>query len=448
MAQERVINMRKKTINRREFIRAGATALAATSIGAKSSILGANDRIGVGFIGVGIRGHLLLEATQKIPGTQVVACCDLYDGHFDRVREMGVSDALTTKDYEKLLAGKNIDAVVIATPDHWHKKMTLDSLAAGKDVFIEKPMTHRWEDSADFEAAVKKSGRILQVGSQQQSNPSNAKVKELIQSGALGQVTYIHGAMHRNTPTGAWYYPVPPDASEKTIEWKRFIGDTKWYDFEARRFFQWRLYWEYSGGLPTDLFVHLITAAHYLMDVKMAKRVTSLGAIYRWKERREVPDHISALAEYPQGFILSLTSTANNAHPYPLLVIHGTEGTIEYYANRCVYYPEPAAESYGYSTRSWPEKTREAFAKANHVDPKTMRPLDAPKAGQPQEFRFEGDTTLLHLQAFYESVRSRKQPVQDVVFGSNAANVGHMVNISFKKGKPVDWDAAKRVVVA
>lgn len=447
------MEMRKKSINRREFIRgaaitSGLAGLAARPAAARPRAMpGANDRVGVGFIGIGIRGTLLMEATQKVAGTQVAACADLYDGHFERARELGASSALMTRDYLKVLDHKDVDAVIIATPDHWHKKMVLDSLAAGKDVYIEKPMTHRWEDGAEFEAAVKKSGRILQVGSQQQSNPANSKVRELIRSGALGQITFISGAIHRNTATGAWYYPIPPDASEKTIDWKRFIGDTKGYDFDPKRFFQWRLYWEYSGGLATDLFVHLVTATHYLMDATMPKRVTTVGDIFRWKERREVPDHVSALAEYAEGFILSLTSTANNNHPYPSLTIMGTEGTLDYYGNRCVYYPEPVRESYAYSTHSWPLKTQEAFARANHVDPKTMRPLDSPAPGEKQEFQFQGDSTLLHLEAFFESVRARKQPVEDVVFGAHAAGVGHMVNLSYRRQKPVTWDAARRAVV-
>jgi predicted dehydrogenase len=170
--------------------------------------------------------------------------------------------------------------------------------------------------------------------------------------------------------------------------------------------------------------------------------------LFNWKkEGREVPDHISALAEYPEGFILSLTSTANNVHNYPALTIMGTEGTIEYNPNRCTYYPEPMRDSYGYSTRHFTEKARKLLVEKERLDPSSLRPLASPPAGKPREFSAEGDATELHVKTFYQCIRDRKQPVEDVVFGAQAAAVGHMVNISYRNGKPVRWDAAHRQVL-
>ncbi|HEX6210351.1 MAG TPA: Gfo/Idh/MocA family oxidoreductase, partial [Methylomirabilota bacterium] len=272
---------------------------------------------------------------------------------------------------------------------------------------------------------------------------------EIIESGGLGQVTLVSGAIHRNTATGAWYYPVPPDASPETIDWKRFIGPAPWHEFDADRFFQWRLYWDYSGGLPTDLFVHLVTATHALMKVEMPSRVTAIGGILRWKDR-EVPDQMSALVEYPEGFTLSLTATANNNHSFPLLTIMGTEGTLEYFGSRLVYHREPMLESYAYSTRSWPEATRRRFAEMKDLDPESMRPRETAKLSrpEPEELRFEGDSTERHLAKFYDSVRTRKEPVENAEMGGRCAAVGHMVNISYKERRQVAWDAGKGVVGA
>lgn len=440
-----------QALNRRQFIQqAGVAAGVATTstAGVRSTgVQGANDRIGVGFIGFGIRGPFLLRAVEKIPGAQVTACCDLYDGRLEGIREMGHPSIQLTKAYEEVLSNRDVDVVIVSTPDHLHRKLTLDSLAAGKDVYVEKPMTYRWEEGPEFIEAVKRHNRVLQVGSQQASNPVNAKAMELIRSGALGKITYITGSILRNTPTGAWYYPIPLDASEKTVDWKRFIGESKWYDFDLDRFFRWRLFWEYSGGLPTDLFVHMITLVHTLMGSKMPSRVTAMGGILNWPDR-DVPDHLSALAEY-DGFILSLTSSANALHRLPFLSIMGTEGALEFNdtGTSLVHYRQPIRDSFWYSTLGWPEKTRLAYYEANDIDPQTHRPRNAPQGGPPETIAVQGDHLLEHMKAFFEAVRTRKQPLEDAEFGDKASNVGHMVNLSYRAGKPAVWDAARSAVV-
>ena len=180
--------------------------------------------MGVGVVGAGIRGEILIRATKSIPGTRIVGVADIYDGHFARSKEILGDGIVTTRDYRKLLDNKDIQAIVIVTPDHWHKTMALDAMAAGKDVYIEKPMTHSWQEGEAIIAAAKKHQRIVSVGSQWASMPGNARAMEIIRSGRLGKVMLINGAFNRNTATGAWYYPVPPDASPSTIDWPRFIG--------------------------------------------------------------------------------------------------------------------------------------------------------------------------------------------------------------------------------
>ncbi len=443
-------------VSRRQFVKQSLGAAGALSVAAPwatsrlhASILGANESVGVGFIGIGIRGEILVRQTQALGDTaRILDVCDLYDGHFGRAKELLGDGIRTGRDYRRVLDNKDIDAVVIAVPDHWHKSIVLEAMEAGKDVYIEKPMTHRWEEAAEIEKAAKQRQRVVQVGSQYESMPANARAMEIIKSGKLGKITLISGAIHRNTGTGAWYYPIPPDASPETVDWKRFIGPAPWHDFDPRRFFQWRLYWDYSGGLPTDLFVHLITATHALMGVHMPDRVLAIGGAYHWKPR-EVPDQMSAIIEYPEGFTLTLTSTANNNHPHPILTIMGTEGTLEYFGTRLVYYPEPQLENYTYSTTSWPESTRRAYAEQNDLDAESMRPLLTAemKTPPPEPIETPGrESTQEHLAKFFDSVRTRKEPTENADMGGRCATIGHMVNLSHKERKEARWDREKRAV--
>ena len=266
----------KAKVNRRQFLeKSGLIAAAASAASARLANGQVNNSAAVslkpvrlGFIGVGIRGTLLMEAAAGIAGVELKAAADCYKGHLDRAQEAFTSALAVTGDYKELLARADVDAVVIATPDHWHLKMTEDALAAGKHVYVEKPMTHRWEEGEAFVAAAEKSGKVVQVGSQYMSMGCAKQASDFIKSGRLGQVTLVEGRFHRNSATGAWYYPIPPDASPTTVDWKSFLGSAQPHDFDLRRFFQWRLFWDYSGGLPTDLFVHLVTATHQLMGVQ------------------------------------------------------------------------------------------------------------------------------------------------------------------------------------
>jgi len=452
---------RRSSLTRRDFFRvSGAGAVAATAAAGSASTLNAQapagsgaasaaDAVGVGFIGVGIRGEILMRTTMAIQGARIVAAADAYDGHFDRIKELAGPSVSTGRDYRRVLDNPDVQAVVIAVPDHWHVPMALDAMAAGKDVYIEKPMTHRWEEGASLIAAASTKKRILQVGSQWDSMPANAQAIEIIKSGKLGKITLIDGRIHRNTPTGAWYYPVPPDASPETIDWDRFIGKATKVPFDAARFFQWRLYWDYSGGLPTDLFVHLITGTHTVMGVNdMPARVIGSGGIFNYP-KREVPDQMTAIVEYPNQFTLTLTSTANNGHNFPPLLIMGTEGSLEYYGTRLVYHSEPILENYTYSTNHFSKAAKAKFAELHDLDPENMRPraTSSMKRPEPQEIQTPGtESTQRHLEKFLECVRTRTEPTENAAAGHRYATVGHMVNVSYRAQKPATWNASKQVV--
>ena len=444
---------KESTLTRREFL--GRTALLASAASAASgakktraqlnnSAVPLPSRIGVGVIGTGVRGTELLQASQKIYGIDLVAACDLYKGHLDRAKELTEGKILTTGEYETILARPEIDAVIVAVPDHSHKKILLDALAAGKHVYIEKPLTHKLEEGRQMIRAVEKSKKIVQVGSQTLSAGCMEKARELIRSGKLGQVTMIEAKMLRYSSLAACYYPIPPDASEETIDWKRFIGEAPRRDFDPKRFFQWRLFWDYSGGLTTDLFVHLISATHHMMGVGEPESVVGLSDIYYWKNYREVPDQITAMVTYPQGFVLKLTTTVNNGHPEPMLVIYGTEGTLEYSGSSMKYFYEPCRENFRYATHSWATETVEQYIDIMDLD-ENQSPLvgPPPRAAEPMQYKAErGDSSdVAHLRNFYDAMRTGSKPIEDITFGNNAVRVAHMVNLSCKTGKVVRWNS-------
>jgi len=444
------------SMNRRQFLQKSAfVAAAASSIGAPRAASGQiNNSAGLsikpvrlGFIGVGIRGTLLMEAASGIAGVQVVAAADCYKGHLDRARELITPAPAVTGDYTEVISHPEIDAIVIATPDHWHLKLTQEALAAGKHVYIEKPMTHSWEEGEAFIAAADKSGKVLQVGSQYMSMGCAGKAAEFIRSGRLGQVSLVEGKIHRNASPGAWYYPIPPDASPATVDFKRFLGSAPPHDFDLRRFFQWRLFWDYSGGLPTDLFVHLITATHQLMGVQEPESVFTFAGIYHWKEYREVPDQMTSMVKYPDGFVLRLTSTAFNAHPGPLLTFYGSTGTLEYNGDSFTFFHEPRLDTFGYSTHSWPKATTARFRELMGLNDK-LAPIDGPETAAPVEYKSpnDEDSTRAHMRNWIEAIRTGGKPIEDVRFGHHAALVGHMCNVSHRSGKIARWNKATKKV--
>ena len=446
------------SMNRRQFLqRSTLLAAAATAAGsATSASAQINSAAGLstkpvrlGFLGAGIRGTLLMQAASGIAGAQVTAVADCYKGHRDRAQELIAPAPAVTVDYAEVIARPDIDAIVIATPDHWHLKMTQEALAAGKHVYVEKPMTHSWEEGEAFIAAAEKSGRVVQVGSQYMSMGCAKRAAEFIRSGRLGQVTLVEGKIHRNSATGAWYYPIPPDASPSTIEFTRFLGPAPAREFDLRRFFQWRLFWDYSGGLPTDLFTHLITATHQLMGVQEPDTVFSFGDIYRWKNYREVPDQMTSMVKYAEGFVLRLQSTSSNAHPGPLLTFYGNAGTLEYNGDSFRFFHEPESDSFGYSTHSWPKATTAAFKDLMNLNDK-LTPLDGVEAAPPVEYTSpnDEDSTRAHMRNWIDAIRTGGKPIEDVRVGHHAALVGHMCNLSYRSGKPVKWNKATRKVEA
>ena len=424
-------------ISRRRFLQTGAAVAAAPGAAAV-----ANDRIQIGVIGAGARSHELMQALLALPGNKIVGVVDAYTGRVQRTRERVGSHVKAYGDYRELLADESVDAVLVVTPDHWHRRMVLDAVAAGKDVYCEKPLTYASSEGVEIAQAAKKAGRIVQVGSQGMSSQLQRKAKDMIRSGKLGQVTLVRAAYNRNTASGAWIYPIPPDASPKTVNWDMFLGPAPRHDYDLARFFRWRCYEDYSGGIATDLFVHLCTTIHFLMDAKAPAKVTAMGELYRWKNSRDVPDTLNAILEYPEGFTVNLSATFNNqASAEGSFQFLGTEGTINL-AGGLTFLPESAHEDNRWIIDSWPK----ALAEAYYRDPKIRR-AELPGThkqrvvGGQQVFRQEGrNSTLPHLAQFLNSIRSRQDNWQNAIAGHRAAACAHMINLSAKEGRGVKWN--------
>jgi len=427
------------SMTRRRFIHSGAALTGAAQI-AKGS---PNSKITVGMIGTGARSQELMQVILKLPqDAEIVGVVDAYKGRVERALERTGGRAKAYANYHDLLAQKSIDAVVVATPDHWHRRIILDALAVGKDVYSEKPMTFRSSEGVEIINAARKAGRIVQVGSQGVSSDADRKARDLILSGKLGKVTMIRASYNRNTASGAWIYPIPPDASPKTVDWEMFLGPAPKRPFSLERFFRWRCYEDYSGGIATDLFVHLCTTIHYLMDAKMPSSVMAMGQLYRWKESRDVPDTINALLQYPEGFTVNLGSTFNNQFSSEAgFQVLGTEGALTITGEGVSFYPENVHENNRWIVDSWPQSLEDAY----YRDPKVIATeVDRRPAAPVQRFKDEGpEPTLAHFGHFFESIRTRKPYWEDAVAGHHAASCAHLINLSAKQKRLVEWDFAK-----
>ena len=327
---------------RRTFLSAAASlpAAAATlrpSVSARSAsrVVGANDRINLGFIAVGGRnfGHFRWayatgEETKKI---QVVAASDVYKRRAERAKSAAkLGDSSVFVEYRDLLSRNDVDAVFIGSPDHWHAQMALDAMAAGKDVYLEKPMTLTIPEAKAVRDAAHKYGRVIQVGSQHLSDRRYHKAKELIDAGEIGELLWAQGTYSRNSTRGEWNYSIDAEGSPETIDWKRWLGSAPKRPFSAERYFRWRKYWDYSGGIATDLFYHKLCPLAYAMSAGLPTRVTGSGGIYVQKDR-EVPDTYATIIEYPNFYINLSSSMANAAAgKYFPEVIYGHKGTIAF----------------------------------------------------------------------------------------------------------------------
>lgn len=451
--------MKANSWSRRDFIRMG-TAAAMTGAAAKFTLLepkplwglgrpvAPSDTIRFASIGTGVRGCELLEASLRVPGIQCVAVCDLYDSRHTAAQEAVKKDVPTTRNYKEILDRKDVDAVIIAVTDHQHRKVFMDACAAGKDVYCEKPMSHTVEDGFAMIEAAQKGNRIVQVGSQRVSSILYEKAKEIYGSGKLGDVYCIEAYWDRNSPSGAWVYPIPPDASEQTIDWNAFLDGAPKRPFSAERFFRWRCYSDYGEGLAGDLFVHLISGIHFITGTTTAaQRAQSTGGLYHFKDGRDFPDLIETFYDYP-NFRVMLRCNLNNDQG-EFIGFYGTKGTLIIKGTTLTYTPQNTRpEPEGYSIFGWPQKLRNEYLEKFEADHPLPDPLkfqvdeESEVYTPPPGYNDVSD----HQANFFNSIRSRKKTVENEEFGNIAAIGCHLANYAYFKQTAAVWDPQSRKI--
>jgi predicted dehydrogenase len=420
--------------------------------GAGPAYAAPSDRVRVGVIGIGARAQEDAYSFSIVPGVELVAAADVYKDRLTRAKELFGEKLETTGDYRQILDRKDIDAVLIGSPDHWHKKMIVEAMDAGKDVYCEKPMTYKIEEGSEIIEAEKRTGRILQVGSQWVNSPLTELAKKWIEDGRCGQITLIKAWENRNTPAGAWFYPIAPDGTEETIDWNQWLGSAPSIPFDARRYFRWRCYWDYSGGLQTDLVVHHLNTLHYLMHEPYPRSAITYGGSYRWKKiypEAEVPDVVQTLFEYPY-FTYNVSLTLNSSNQGFGAYFMGTKGTVQISEVALSFYGENPLDDYGWVVAAWPQKMQDEFVKQNGIvginSPWAPGTCVAPEANE--HYDILGDPTDLHVRAFVECVRTRKRSKESAVEGHNAALGAHIANLSYRNGsRKVLWDGKEAKVV-
>ena len=442
--------------SRRQFLQASAAVvggslaayripLVAEPLGGSTQQVSASDRVRFGMVGVGMQGSGLLSTAIALPGVQCAAACDLYDGRHVRAREIAGANLKTTRRYQELLADKDIDCIVAAVPDHWHRKIVVDAVSAGKDIYCEKPMSHSVADGVAMVAAAKKSGRIVQIGSQRTSSVLCAKARELVAKGVLGDLQLVEGSLGRNNPTGAWVYPPPPDVSPATLDWDTWQGDVPKRPFDPKIFARWRCWKEYGTGVAGDLMVHLISGMLYTWGINEAPtRVVAMGGIHRFKDGRNMPDVHMSLFEYgdvPVYIRLNLGSETPE-----VLRFLGSKGILELTETSLTFTGQAGVDTApSYYASSFPQAMRNEYVAKWHAE-------NDPRPGEEllhDAVSYRGDSyddTRPHLWKFFQAVKTRQPVVQDAVFGHHAAIACHMANESHFQRRAMLFDPATETV--
>lgn len=431
---------------RRHFLKAAAAAPAMLAAQSRRS---PNDNIQVALIGAGGQGMADARASAAQPGVKLVAVADCYDGRLSRSKEIWGMDLSTTRDYRNILERRDIDAVIIGTPDHWHSRISIEAMNAGKDVYCEKPMIQHLEDAKPVIAAQQQTGRILQVGSQRVSSVVYQKARELLKAGSIGQLNMVEAWWDRNSAMGAWQYSIPTDADTTTCDWDRFQGRAPHVAWDAKRFFRWRNYRDYGTGVAGDLFVHLFSGLHFVTGAVGPSRVYATGGTRFWKDGRDVPDLLLGLYDYEAregvhpAFNLALRvnfedgSSENSGFRFI-----GSEGIMTIgngvTVSRHVSSPEPGYRVDTFSSaeqKKYMEKYRKQYP-AQRANADAMWPDSDEKYLPPLGYSDHMD----HHRVFMEAVRSRKPVVEDPVFGFRAAGPALLSNISYFESRMCKWD--------
>ena len=403
--------------NRREFLEqlGLASGLVLAGYSATARGFAANETLNIGCIGTGGRCQALMRALKEVSGVRVTAVCDIWDKHLASGKQLADSGAFATKNHHELLARNDVDAVIIGTPDHLHVPITVDACAAGKDVYVEKPLTHDLAEGAAVIHAQNEYRRIVQVGTQQRSMPHFQKAFDIVKSGQLGDIHKVHLTWNRNQPR--WNrdrYDVDP----ATVDWKQFLGAAPEQPFDEYRFRNWRWFWDFGGGILTDLMVHYVDVAHWFLALDHPQTATTIGDTFKAKGLWETPDTVQTLLQYPDRELqVYFEGTFVNARNAAMLEFMGTDATLYLDRGRYEIHPE-RNKKIAYSELILGSGPRGADF------------YDQPK----------GD--VLHLANWIECVRSRQKPNCPAEAGVSAASAAHLANTALRTGQVAHWKSA------
>ncbi|MBA2258683.1 MAG: Gfo/Idh/MocA family oxidoreductase [Acidobacteria bacterium] len=446
--------------SRREFLKIAAAAGAA-GVALPSSVhtlqaqqapvppASPADNIQIALIGAGGQGMGDTSTALRVPGIELVAVADVYDGRLTRSKEIWGGRIFTTRDYREVLARPDVDAVIIATPDHHHARISIDAMNAGKDVYVEKPMVQDIEEGPKVIEAARATKRILQVGSQRVSSIIYAKARELYKSGAIGELNFVEAWWHRNSPMGAWQYTIPPDATPETVDWDRFLGDAPKRPFEPIRLFRWRNYRDYGTGIPGDLFVHLFSGIHFVLDSIGPTRVMATGGLRYWHDGRDVPDIAVGFYDYPKTaahpaftLMLKVNFADGGGGDGHLFRFSGPDGVITIGGSGATLARQGRSKDPGLSIGTFPEALQKRIVHSHrekYPEETGLRPREEAVYAAPSGY----SDTFDHFRNFFDAVRTRTPVVEDAVFGYRAAGPAVLTNHSYFEQRPLGWDPEK-----
>jgi predicted dehydrogenase len=412
--------------------------------------ISAGEKIRLGVIGFGVQGHFDLATALKVPGVELAGICDLYTGRIENAKELYGKDLYTTRNYKELLDRSDIDAVIIATHDVWHARITLDALAKGKHVYVEKPMVYKIDEGHKIIQAQKKYNKVLQVGSQRVSSIGLAKAKELLAAGEIGKLNMVNAVYDRQSSIGAWEYTIPKDADAMTTDWGRFIEATGKMEFDAKKFFWWRAFKEVGTGVAGDLFIHLLSGTHFMTNSKGPETIFSTGQFSHWKDGRNLPDVMSGVMQYgdtPEHPAFQLTLQVNfisGTGGQEVIRLIGSEGVMDVKGNTISIKHSllPEAPGFGgydsvftFSKSMQDEMTKEYNEKWSESQRKRRIKEDiifkAPDGYSEH---------LDHFTNFFDAIRTGKEVVEDATFGFRAAAPALACNESYFNKKIIQWD--------
>jgi len=408
----------------------------------------ANSKIRIAIIGAGGMGQGDVRDALMNPGVELAAAADIYDGRLTRIREQYGDGIFTTRDYREILQRKDIDAVIIATPDHWHARISIDAMNAGKDVYCEKPMVQKIDEGYGVIEAQKRTGRIFQVGSQYASAQSIMKIRQLIEQGAIGELNMAEAWLDRNTAIGAWQYSIPPDASTKSIDWETFLGQAPKRPFEPIRLFRWRNYQDYGTAVAGDLFVHLFTGLHTATRSLGPRRIYSTGGLRYWVDGRDVPDTQLGIIEYPKTethpeFTFTLKVNFKSSKPQEDFGFRfiGSEGTITTDVRNVTISRQPREKEPGFDVTTFTDAEQERYLREYRRKYPVAKPTaETLVSNKVERFVSPTDAHQDHMRNFIEALRTRKPHFEDSSFGLRAAGPALLANTSLFENRVCHWD--------